>query len=176
MSTLNYDFVAALHLADGHLIYRRHTIDRPGSLIADLERMRDDKSCSVFDMMKCMKAYYVRLRKPLNYCYPSELSSSYVPLAVFPIISSEEAKDYVKQAKEAKKIIKNEYLQLVESKLLSEQEYEQAVERNTESYMVEFGAHHKDEFYKRAIRYIDASSYNKTLKNLKNDDRLWLLM
>ena len=174
MSTLNYDFVAALHLADGHLIYRRHTIDRPGSLIADLERMRDDKSCSVFDMMKCMKAYYVRLRKPLNYCYPSELSSSYVPLAVFPIISSEEAKDYVKQAKEAKKIIKNEYLQLVESKLLSEQEYEQAVERNTESYMVEFGAHHKDEFYKRAIRYIDASSYNKTLKNLKKDSSVVL--
>ena len=174
MSTLNYDFVAALHLADGRLTYRRHTIDRPNELIADLEHMRDDKNSSVFDMMKCMKAYYMRLRKPINYCYHSELSSSYVPLAVFPIISSEEAKDYVKQAKEAKKRIKNEYLQLVESKLLSEEEYEHAVERNTESYMVEFGAHHKDEFYKRAIRYIDASSYNRALKNLKKDSSVVL--
>ena len=174
MSTLNYDFIAALHIADGRLTYKRHTIDRPGSLIADLERMRDDKNCSVFDMMKCMKAYYMRLRKPINYCYHSELSSSYVPLAVFPIISSEEAKDYVKQAKEVKKRIKNEYLQLVESKLLSEEEYEHAVERNTESYMVEFGAHHKDEFYKRAIRYIDASSYNRALKNLKKDSSVVL--
>ena len=92
MNTLNYDFIAALHLADGRLTYKRHTIDRPGSLIADLERMRDDKNSSVFDMMKCMKAYYMRLRKPINYCYHSELSSSYVPLAVFPIISSEERK------------------------------------------------------------------------------------
>lgn len=174
MSTLNYDFIAALHLVDGRLTYRRHTIDRPNELIADLERMRDDKNSSVFDMMKCMKAYYVRLRKPINFCYPSELSSSYVPLAVFPIISSEDAKDYVKQAKEAKKRIKCEYMQLVESQILSEQEYEQAVEKNTESYMVEFGAHHKDEFYKRAIRYIDASSYNKTLKDLKNDSSVVL--
>ena len=136
--------------------------------------MREDNTCSVFEMMKCMKAHFLRLRKPINYCYSSELSSSYVPLAVFPIITSEEAKEYVKQAKEAKRRIKNEYLQLVDSKLLSEQEYEEVVEKNTESYMVEFGAHHKDEFYRRAIRYIDASSYAKTLKELKKDSSVIL--
>ena len=96
--------------------------------------MREDNTCSVFEMMKCMKAHFLRLRKPINYCYSSELSSSYVPLAVFPIITSEEAKEYVKQAKEAKRRIKNEYLQLVDSKLLSEQEYEEAVER-TQSHI-----------------------------------------
>ena len=34
MSTLNYDFIAALHLADRKLTYKRHTIDRPDGLIA----------------------------------------------------------------------------------------------------------------------------------------------
>ena len=96
-----------------------------------------------------------------TFCYHSELSSSYVPLAVFPIISSEEAKDYVKQAKEVKKRIKNEYLQLVESKLLSEEEYERFINDSTIPYRVTRDLEH--------AREEDLDRYHETISEVAHE-------
>lgn len=157
--------IIALQEVNGKLQNRELTIERPEQFIAELRAMLENRNRSVWDMQSLFATRFKKASRYLDYIYPYSYDSSYVIGIQYPTFSS--YNELRKSWDEVGNAARETYVASCKQNGIAPDEsivilYEnEAIEALKEKQ--------KNSFFGEAMRWIDASCYYETAKQLNHN-------
>ena len=160
--------IVALKEVNGTLQYVEKPIEKPEQLIAELKAMVDNPNRTVWDMQSLFIRRFSAESGYHDFLFPYSYRSSYVPGVLYPAKYKYEQlkKTWEDAAKSAEESYKEECKQYHSAPTASE------ITRKREEAITSIKSQQKRSLCEEAIRWIDASCYNREAVRMHRDSSI----
>lgn len=174
MKGINIDYIGVVKENDGRYTYEQVEIKRSEELIATLNAMLENPNRTLLDLQDCFTTHFgVKPKTAYDCCLPYTYDSSYIGYVCLPEMMTFDQYQVKKQ--EIVDKVKKEFEERAKNNTTFYNVTSESLEHEINSRITNWSECLKEEFYSKAIHYIQAADFTATTELIKGNGRVRML-